>query len=253
VCRLVYANPRWKADFLFGRYTEEYWHLYREKLANRLSDAEANRERNAFYLWTLEPAFESGTLLDVGCATGQFLMAAKAKGWRVHGVETSPISARIAKDTTGGEIYVGTLDTAPIQEGYFDAITMFDVIEHLQSPARYVERIARLLRPGGLLALSTPNIHSLSFRLLGRSWDVVGPNDHLYYFAPRTLQRLLVDCGFAIHSMRSEAIDTAVWARLLRFRALLPLARRLPKWTSSVVTRLMVGDSIYVVARHTGK
>lgn len=245
-CGLLYANPRWKAEHLFGRYTTDYWETYEEKQAGRQNDAEANQERNAYYLWTLEPVFSNGRLLDVGCATGNFLVAAKEKGWQVHGVETSPLSARIAQEATGGEIHVGVLDTAPWPDGYFDAITMFDVIEHLQSPRAYIERIARMLRPGGFLAINTPNIRSLSYRMLGSRWSVVGPNDHIYYFEPRTAQRLLTGCGFDIHLIRSETTDIQVWEQAIRFK---PLARAMCKLATPPVTRLMLGDAFYMVAR----
>lgn len=250
-CGLLYANPRWKGEFLFGRYTEDYWELYGDKLQGRLGNTEADQERTAYYLWTIEHAFSTGNLLDVGCATGEFLSAARAKGWQVYGVETSPASAEAARRLTGGQIHAGTLDTAPFEEGTFDAVTMFDVIEHLQSPRAYIERISRLLRPGGVLAISTPNIHSIAYRLLGRRWEVVGPNDHLYYFAPRTLQRLLADRGFALHLIRSEITDPSTWKQIVRFRALTPLSVALARLTAPLVTRFMWGDGIYVVARLT--
>ena len=250
-CGLLYANPRWKGEFLSGRYTGDYWELYEDKLQSKLSNTEANQERTAFYLWTLEHAFSTGNLLDVGCATGEFLAAAIPKGWQVYGVETSPASAEAARTLTGGQIHTGTLDTAPFQEGTFDAVTMFDVIEHLQSPRAYMKRIASLLRPGGLLAISTPNIHSVAYRLLGRRWEAVGPNDHLYYFSPRTLQRLLADQGFTIHLMRSEITDSSTWKQILRLRALAPLSGWLARLTGPFVTRFMLGDGVYVVARLT--
>ena len=250
-CGLLYANPRWRAEYLFGRYTDDYWELYKDRLQNRQSYVEHEQGRTDHYLWTIEHGFSTGRLLDVGCATGEFLAATQARGWQAYGVETSPASAQIARELTGAQIHTGTLDTAPFEQGSFDVITMFEVIEHLQSPRSYIEIISRLLRPGGLLAISTPNIRSVSYRLLGRDWDVVGPNDHLYYFSPRTLQRLLADHGFAIHTMYAKGTDPAVWKQALRFRALQPLASPLARLTAPLVARFMQGDQIYLVATLT--
>jgi len=248
-CGLLYANPRWKAEHLFGRYTEEYWELYADKLDATPLDRKAVTERQAYYLWRLEPAFQNGRLLDVGCATGDFLLAAKAKGWETYGVETSEISAKIAERDLGRPIHVGTLETAPFEDSFFDTITMFDVIEHLRNPRSYIERIARLLRPGGFVYLTTPNIHSLAYRLLGTEWDVIGPNDHLYYFAPLTLRRLLESCGFTIHFMETTATESITWQQWLRTPALKPLAPALRKLSIPVSRRFLMGDGLSVIAR----
>ena len=76
-------------------------------------------------------------MLDVGCATGEFLAAAKARGWEGYGVETSAIAADYAARTYGVQIHVGALDSVPWPAGWFDAVTLWDVIEHVPSPRRY--------------------------------------------------------------------------------------------------------------------
>ncbi|MBF6614425.1 MAG: methyltransferase domain-containing protein [Chloroflexi bacterium] len=248
-CGLLYANPRWKAEHLFGRYTDEYWQQYSDKISQIVGDLAANLARYDPYLNVLEAVRQSGRLLDVGCATGGFLLADKNRGWEVYGVETSPISAAQAKEVSGGQIHAGTLETAPYPDGWFDGVTLMDVIEHLQSPRAYVERIARLVRPGGIFCLSTPNIRSLGYKVLGRNWTEVGPNDHLYYFTPRTLTRLLEACGFTIHSMQSMGVQIHTWQRWLRYPALYRLAPLLYRTTLPITNRLLMGDSLYVVAR----
>lgn len=253
-CGLLYANPRWKAEHLFGRYTHDYWAHYSDTVHGTSATREAAAIRQAYYLSTFERALgTAGTLLDVGCATGEFLAAARSRGWRVYGVESSPQAADAARRSTSAEIHTGTLDSAPFADGAFDAITMFEVIEHLQSPRSYIEIIARLLRPGGVFALSTPNIRSIAFWLLGRHWHVIGPNDHLYYFSPSTLRRLLTAHGFSIHEMRSELTNAAVWQQALRFGFLAPLGKVLAGMSTPLVTRFMLGDGLSVLGQLTGR
>ena len=79
----------------------------------------------------------------------------------------------------------------------FDAAAMFDTIEHLFDPRAVLQSVARALRPGGLLLVSTPNFNALSRHLLGPAWAVLGPLEHMYYFEEQTLARLLEVGGFA--------------------------------------------------------
>jgi SAM-dependent methyltransferase len=211
----------------------------------------ANEERWRHFISHIEPGRLYNRVLDVGCATGGFLVAAQGRGWEVYGVEPSPGGAQEAARRTGAQIHVGTLDTAPFEDGWFDAITLWDVIEHVQSPRAYLAHAARLVRPGGFISMLTPNVHGLAFRLLGRGWSAIGPNDHIYYFAPLTMSRLLKSSGFRIHSMATGAVKADVWRRWLRYRALGRLAEWLSRLSLArpVAGRLLLGDDLYVVGR----
>lgn len=250
-CGLLYSNPRWKTEHLVKRYAGAYWDTYNHRMQMVSPDLAANQVRYDPYLHDLEPARQNNRLLDVGCATGEFLAAARARGWEVFGVETAHEGAAQAHTLTGAQVHVGGLDTAPFEPGYFDVVTLWDVIEHLQDPADYIARIARLVRPGGMLGLSTPNIRSLSYVLLGRHWWVVGPNDHLYYFAPRTLARLLRSHGFSIHAMRSTGTQPDTFERWLRYPPLKRFAPPLARVLQPFIARRLWGDQLYVIARRT--
>ena len=248
-CGLLYANPRWHAAHLFGRYTPDYWDRYAGNIRDTAVDVQANNARWQPFLDTLAGSHRSNRLLDVGCATGEFLLAARTQGWNVYGVETSPPAAAQAQRLSGATVHVGTLETADFPDGNFDAITMWDVIEHLQDPRAYLQESARLLRPGGLLSITTPNIRSLAYFLLGPAWRPVGPNDHLYYFAPRTLARLLNECGFSIYVMHTMAAELTTWHQFLHLPALHRLAPLLRNHTLPLTNRFLLGDTIYLVAQ----
>src|SRR2546427_2680858 len=129
----------------------------------------------------LEPYRESGRLLDVGCGRGTVALAARAAGWDVYATEISPSCVAELRPLFGKRLHHGSLLDASFRSSSFDVILMIEVIEHLDDPAAYVSASLRLLRPGGCLLLTTPNLRGLSGRLRGDAWRVVA-DEHLTYF-----------------------------------------------------------------------
>ena len=141
-------------------------------------------------------------LLDVGCSAGLFLNEARSAGFTVQGVELSPQSSEFARSHFGLDVHTGLLDTAPYEAESFDVITLFDVIEHVPDPLAELKAIRKLLKPGGLLLQSTPNIDGLFPRLsypLARKldyWPHPEPPHHLYQFSVKTLSAMTAKAGF---------------------------------------------------------
>ena len=137
---------------------------------------------------------------DIGCGTGIFLGVASAGGWQATGAETSPYAAQVARaagldvNCADAELSLwhglSASDSSP-----HDAVTLWDVIEHLRDPAAVLQRAAATLRPGGVLALSTGDISSLCARLCGPRWHLFNLPEHLFFFTPRCLQILLARAG----------------------------------------------------------
>ncbi len=144
-------------------------------------------------------------LLDVGCYTGVFLERARRRGWEVAGVEPSRWAAEVAR-RRGFPVFNGLLkETASAPTGpeaqSFDVITVWDVIEHFTDPMAEVRRLEQLLKPGGLLALSTMDVESGFARVLGPRWPWF-MRMHLYYFSPDTLRAMLARCGLVVIRVR---------------------------------------------------
>ncbi len=135
-----------------------------------------------------------GRLLDVGCALGDFALEAQSAGWSVEGVEISPYAAAQAR-RRGVIAHTGTLEQLRLPAGSFDVITLYDTIEHFADPVATLREVRRLLRPGGLVHLVTPNVGGLQARVLGRRWYHYKPGEHLFYFAPTTLRAALEAAG----------------------------------------------------------
>jgi len=134
----------------------------------------------------------SGKLLEVGCARGDFLRVAR-EYFAVSGVEPN---AELAKDALAvAPVHQGLIETCP-GSGY-DVAASFHVIEHTDSPRRFLHAIGERLRPGGFVVLETPNINSVPYRVLKSRWRQFIP-EHYYFFDERTMTKLLEDAGFKV-------------------------------------------------------
>jgi 2-polyprenyl-3-methyl-5-hydroxy-6-metoxy-1,4-benzoquinol methylase len=190
---LIYINPQLTDESVARIYSEQ---LYRQKsdrldlLLPRLDGYKSG------LLKKFEKFRRTDLLLDVGCFKGFFLYSAARRGWTAVGTEVSRPAIRFARQRLGLRVEMGDLlELSQFRDGQFDVITLFDVIEHLSRPDRYVNRAYRLLRRGGLLYIETPNVRALPRYLVGKRWAIFH-SLHRYYFQPRTIERLLRSAGF---------------------------------------------------------
>jgi SAM-dependent methyltransferase len=140
----------------------------------------------------------SGNILDVGCATGYFLEAARRRGFEAYGVEISSYSCAIAKDAIGAErVYEGTLEDCPFPEKHFDVIAMSDLLEHVRDPRKTLLAARRLLKDDGVIMVVAPDTDSLTRRLMGGKWSHYKA-EHFFYFNRRSLEYLARQAGFAM-------------------------------------------------------
>jgi 2-polyprenyl-3-methyl-5-hydroxy-6-metoxy-1,4-benzoquinol methylase len=134
----------------------------------------------------------SGKLLEVGCGRGDFLRVAR-EHFTVVGVEPNE---DLAKDAVAfAPIDQGVIESHPYSE--YDVAASFHVIEHTDSPRRFLEAIAARVRTGGVVVIETPNIHSIPFRLLKSRWRQFIP-EHYFFFDEKTMARLMEDAGLRV-------------------------------------------------------
>lgn len=138
-----------------------------------------------------------GRLLDVGSGRGRFLAAANGAGWDVRGVEFAPASAESTRAAFGIDVVVGDFLNAPLDSEY-DVVTMWHVLEHLPDPTAAIRRAHGLLRSGGRLVVSVPNVDSTQARFGGEDWFHLDPPRHLFHFGPRSLGAMVARCGFRV-------------------------------------------------------
>jgi len=135
-----------------------------------------------------------GTLLDVGCGNGEYLLRMAHLGWRVQGVEPDPTSAAMAK-RHGIEVFEYRLNDIPKEAGRFDVITMSHVIEHLSDPRAEFGRLLAMLKPGGLLVVLSPNPGGSLARAFGQSWRGLEPPRHLVLPSASAYRAILAQYG----------------------------------------------------------
>lgn len=145
-----------------------------------------------------------GSLLDVGCGDGKFLMALDGQRWKKTGVEFNREVVQLVNSTFPDlQLIRGDLFSEELQESSFDVITFWHVFEHLPGSRRVLERARRLLRPEGWIFISLPNLESWQARLFRHNWYAFDDVPrHLYHFSPNSLELLLQEVGLRLITHR---------------------------------------------------
>jgi 2-polyprenyl-3-methyl-5-hydroxy-6-metoxy-1,4-benzoquinol methylase len=198
-CGLVFATPRATRDEIWSRYSPSYFwdeYLPSHGVVDGRFDLSVFDRRHAAMLQLISGAAAHGRMLEVGTGAGFFLKAAEREGWDCAGIEVSREAAEFARERLHLDVRQGSAEEIQYPDASFDVAVLFEVIEHLLDPRRALESVARAIKPGGHILLSTPNFNALSRRALGRQWAVISPAEHLYYFTEVSLGRLLVRAGF---------------------------------------------------------
>jgi SAM-dependent methyltransferase len=170
------------------------------------------------WLAALERHHGPGTLLDVGCGTGLFLSVARRRGWQVTGVDANAEATAYARDHFGLDVVTADFAAFAQNGRGFDAITMWDIIEHSRDPVALLGSARGALAPGGVVALSTPNQQSMLDVVAGTLYRLTGGrvtaplekfyiDQHFLYFTPTTLAGALDRAGLAVAELVGEATD----------------------------------------------
>ncbi len=229
-CRCAFLDPRPSPDTIYLAYSQYYTHtLPNENDIHSLNALRSFRRSmaNGYKNWKfgtdLQPANRLGIpsamiipglrhrleeefrnlprpnagarLLDVGFGSGAFLELAQSIGWDVAGVDPDPVSVESAVNR-GLEVRHGGIEACADMPGSFDLVTMRHVIEHVHDPYQTLQTIYRVLKPGGFLWISTPNIQSFGHEYYGRNWYHLDPPRHLVLFNWQIMSSTLKKIGF---------------------------------------------------------
>jgi SAM-dependent methyltransferase len=182
-CSLVWLEDPPRLEEMADHYGPDYHRLVQQA-------AESSPGRWRRYAQILGRYKQEGTLLDLGCSSGAFLESLKGGPWRLYGVELSTDAAEKARARTGAEIFAGDVANAPFRPNTFDAITCFDVLEHMHHPREVLVKVREWLKPGGVFCTFLPNIESAEARIFRSYWGGLEVPRHLYHFSPSSLRTL---------------------------------------------------------------
>ncbi len=209
-CGLVFQDPQPGDEASASLYYDSP--AFAARLEGELRATTIARAREKLALLARAGVAPPGTALDVGCSSGAWLELAKDTGWDPVGVEMGTAVAAAAR-RRGFEVHTGSLSDADLAGRRFDLVTFWDVLEHLPDPLDALIRARRLLRPGGVVALTFPNVEGLYPRATRRLiaertgvWEQAELPAHLFDFSPRTARLVLRRAGLEATTVRTSSI-----------------------------------------------
>ncbi len=198
-CGLLFLSPRPTIETITDYYPDRYaayrpaiedekWFFMRWKRRRNLRRSIQAVNRRA----------EIGRLLDVGCATGNYLAEMQRFGWSVAGVEIQAEAAEYARARFGFDVFTGDLLASNLPAHSFDVVTLWDVLEHTHYPIAILQEAHRVIKPGGLLVFSIPDPTAVWADRFGPAWIGYDTPRHLYLFHGDSLALLLNQTGFSL-------------------------------------------------------
>lgn len=196
-CRLVLINPRPTPEQVATTYDRDYTQGYIRKQDKKLRRIGrwVNRIRKGY--------MPQGRWLDIGCSAGFVVHCAGEAGFDAYGVDIEPTAIEFARNHFGlVNVYTGTLEEHGFPNAHFDVISAYELIEHVPDVNRLLQEIRRLLAPGGIIEIRTPDAGHWRVRNRLETWEAILPSEHLYYFSRDCLARLLEKHGLQIIRQR---------------------------------------------------
>ncbi len=196
-CGLALINPRRVFEDIRGRYDAAYSRAYVRKAEKKL-----RRSRRRVKRLTREYRLE-GRWLDVGCSAGFVVKAAQEAGFEAHGVDIETDGIDYGRQELKLEhLHCGLLEEPGFPDRHFQAISLYDVIEHVPDLNAFLRELERILAPTGVIDIGTPDIGHWRVPRDLATWNEFKPSEHLYYFDRGTLTRLLANNGLRIDRVR---------------------------------------------------
>ena len=252
----MFVHPQPSQEELNKIYSSGYFtrgNKYTPPAGDRNADPQYFNDQRKLGL--LKKFASSGKLLDLGSAMGGFLAVAKDAGFDVEGLEVSSYGAEYTERELKIKVYNSDLPSAKLPSACYDIVTMWDVIEHLRDLDATMAEVSRILKPGGLLFVTTGDIGSPYAKLMGRRWHLLTPPQHLFYFTKKGLSDTLAKHGLGVqeivHLGKHASLDFALFKAEESFGGIAKGIRKLAQKTGLYRKKLYInlGDIMTAVAR----
>jgi 2-polyprenyl-3-methyl-5-hydroxy-6-metoxy-1,4-benzoquinol methylase len=159
-------------------------------------------------------------VLDLGCGNGSFIAMFRDRGWDLHGTDFSDTGIQVAKRSFPGIDFILADASAPAGDmlervGQVDLIISTEVIEHLYNPRGFLKNAYDLLRPGGMLVLTTPyhgylkNVFLALTGKMDQHFTVLWDHGHIKFWSVKTLSQVLTEAGF--HDLKMTGAGRLPW------------------------------------------
>ena len=148
---------------------------------------------------------KSGTLLDIGCGTGDFINVMKQSGWNINGVEINESARSLAEENIGKTIF--SQNDFFNSEKKYDVITLWHSLEHLNTLTRFLEKISISLNANGVVLIAVPNYQSFDAEHYQQDWAAYDLPRHLYHFSPEAMVKLMEKFNFELIQSRQLPFD----------------------------------------------
>lgn len=148
---------------------------------------------------------KAASLLDVGCGSGELLEAAVARGWTVQGVEPLADASAHARDVLGLPVITGLLEESGLPEASYDVVCAMHVLEHMPSATEFLGLLARWAKPGGYVAIESPNWASVQRVVYRDRWSALRPLEHLIHLTPDSLRAAFANSGLEPVEIRTPS------------------------------------------------
>lgn len=229
-CGLTYLNPRPSGSELltYNHTMWERWSVTEESRDLIGSPELALQTYPEIIDELIKRKPEKGKLLEVGSGQGGFLKACQMQGWDVYGLDISEECIAYVRNKHGiKNALVADLLDAGYVDNQFDVVILNHLIEHLANPQEYIKEIHRILKPTGILCISTPNIDGQSAKIFGKYWQGLFVPLHLVLFTPDTLARMLQETKFIVSGVShfSRTTNAYIWVRSLSCITLLTIQK----------------------------
>ena len=220
-CGLIRQNPRLTSQALQRYYPSDY-----QSFAKPITMEQCwwRRWDRRFGLWKrrrivshVSGLAQNVRLLDVGCATGNFLHEmSRQEGWQVCGVEPNAYAAQLAREALGLDVQTTTLRNAGLEPESFEVVTLWNVLEHVPSPMTTLRLAHKILRKDGILIISVPVVDSTLASLFGLYWAEWDLPRHLHIFSHNTIRSFMRTIGFEKIEVKASISEYRVFSMSLK-------------------------------------